>query len=949
MRIRPAVALLGALVLASGTVVVARLSGPAEAALAPVEGRLLAADPDPVPHGYQFESSSSDYFSFYAGPSETRQPLWEVRSTVDGSVARTDSPTDPNWTGQEIAGRLTVTRTTIAAGTRIDFTGLAGASAPGPITVPAGDTILAVHEKGVLVRHDDGATSEFRVLRSNGTTQPVTGLIAPDASARVTDQDGDTLLLQRSDYLDTVDITTAVATPIVQTGLALPWAALTPNRIVWETSAGGSGHQLTWKHRDGSAGGSVTVPDSEDLTTFGDDVAVLRIPADGTSLRRRIVPVRLATGQVENPVIDDVAAARALADGRLMLARTDAVIALKPDLTQVKLADVAAPGLGVGGLAVSGGRVLNGFEDGTIRETTLTADKWIPSTAPKSSTGQQLQLGGGTLLNQGDLVVSWAGGQRALNKNGYAELGRGGDLLSYVSYDDQSTASIQNPRTGAQLAARPTARLLAMDGTWVWQGPDPVTRALTGTDLSTGKSKTVPSTVPCPAGSFAVAGRWALVNCDVHQQYVVDLLGVVADYRLPDDAPAANLLPALGDGFVARFRFTPDSAGVDIPELLVTDLNSPAHPERVVGPLRGRAWPPGASFALDDEAARIVYADPESRVRVATVDWLAAPPPVQTDLTAPTLTSSTAGPRIAPTRTLNYSYAFTDAGTGVASYDVRFQQRARGATQYGAWQQPAGWQKITGTKVTMTAATGVDTCFQVRARDKAANTSGWSTSACSTVDFTVPRLSSATTGGRILLTTPIRFSYAFTDDHTVASYDVAYRTATAGRTFGAWVYPSGWQGIASTSVTTTPPIGADTCLMVRARDGAGNVSAWSASVCSALPQDDRAFTAKGSVSRTTYAGAYRTTLSRLGASGASLGKDGESGNRIAVTVLAGPSQGAVDVTFAGRRIGRVSLAASTWSRKVVYLPVTSWITGRVVVTSVSSLPSNIDGVALLRF
>jgi hypothetical protein len=948
VRIRPAVALVGAFALVTGVAVVAALSGPAEAAMTPVEGRLLAADPDPVLQGYQFESWSSDYFAFRPGlPSETRPQPWEVRSTVDGSVATSEPSSDPYWRGQEVAGRSTVTRTTTDTGIRIDFTGLAGAPSPGSITVPAGETILAVHEKGVLVRHDDGASSELRVLRSDGTAQPVTGII--DSSLVVTDQDGDTLLLQSSFRLYTVDLGTAVATSVVQTTLAMPWAALTPGRIVWETTAGASGHQLTWKHRDGSPGGNVTVPDSEDLTTFGDDVAVLRVPAGGTYLRREIVPVRLATGQVESPVIDDVASARALADGRLLLARTDAVITLKPDLTQTKLADIAAPVLGVGGLAVSGGRVLNGFEDGTIRETTLTADKWTPSTAPKSSTGKQLQLGGGTLLNQGDLVVSWPGGQRALNKNGYADLGRGGDLLSYVSYDDQSTASIQSPRTGAQLATRPTARLLAMDGTWVWQGPDPVTHALTGTDLATGKSKTVPTTVPCPAGTFAVAGRWALVNCSVHQQYAIDLLGVVADYRLPDDAPAENLWPAVGDGFVARLRFTPNGAGVDVPELLVTDLNSPAHPERVVGPLRGRIWPPGASFALDDEAARIVYADPESRARVATVDWLAAPPPVQADTTAPTLTSSTAGPRIAPTRTLNYSYAFSDSGSGVASYDVRFQQRARGATQYGAWQQPAGWQKITGTKVTMTAAPGTDTCFQVRARDKVGNTSGWSTSACSTVESTVPKLSSATTGGRILLTTPIRFSYAFTDDHTVASYDVAYRTATAGRTFGAWVYPSGWQGIASTSVTTTPPLGADTCLMVRARDGAGNVSAWSASVCAALPQDDRAFTAKGSVSRTTYAGAYRTTLSRLGASGASLSKDGESGNRIAVAVLAGPNQGAVDVTFAGRWIGRVSLAATTWSRKVVYLPVTSWITGRVVVTSVSSLPSSVDGVALLRF
>jgi hypothetical protein len=163
------------------------------------------------------------------------------------------------------------------------------------------------------------------------------------------------------------------------------------------------------------------------------------------------------------------------------------------------------------------------------------------------------------------------------------------------------------------------------------------------------------------------------------------------------------------------------------------------------------------------------------------------------------------------------------------------------------------------------------------------------------------------------------------------------------------VYPSGWQAIQSTTVSLTPAVGADTCFIARARDAAGNVSAWSPMACAVAPQDDRAFAATGSVSRMTYVGAYRTTLSRLSRSGAALSKDGETGNRIAVTVLAGPSQGAVDVSFAGHRIGRVSLAASTWSRKVYYLPVTPWYKGRVTVTSVSALPSSIDGIALLRY
>ncbi|MDX6292468.1 MAG: hypothetical protein QOH50_1543, partial [Kribbellaceae bacterium] len=45
---------------------------------------------------------------------------------------------------------------------------------------------------------------------------------------------------------------------------------------------------------------------------------------------------------------------------------------------------------------------------------------------------------------------------------------------------------------------------------------------------------------------------------------------------------------------------------------------------------------------------------------------------------------------------------------------------------------------------------------------------------------------------------------------------------------------------------------------------------------------------------------------------------------------------------------RVSLVSSTWTRKVTYLPITPYRTGAVTITSVSALPSLIDGVAFLR-
>jgi hypothetical protein len=170
----------------------------------------------------------------------------------------------------------------------------------------------------------------------------------------------------------------------------------------------------------------------------------------------------------------------------------------------------------------------------------------------------------------------------------------------------------------------------------------------------------------------------------------------------------------------------------------------------------------------------------------------------------------------------------------------------------------------------------------------------------------------------------------------------------AGQALGAWVYPAGWQGIQSTSVDWAPALGSDRCFMSRARDAIGNTSAWSPATCSVNPQDDRALTATGSVTRTTSSLAFRTTTSQLNVSGASLSKSGEAGVRIALVTINGPGQGSVDVYHAGIKIARVSLVSSVWTRKITYLPITPYRTGAVKITSVSSLPAVIDGVAFLR-
>jgi len=391
--------------------------------------------------------------------------------------------------------------------------------------------------------------------------------------------------------------------------------------------------------------------------------------------------------------------------------------------------------------------------------------------------------------------------------------------------------------------------------------------------------------------------------------------------------------------------------------LIVTDLNDPGLQQRVYNPVSDQNWHQGRGpIAVDNSGGpRFAYVDSEEQVRLATLDWLApAPPTTRPDQTAPVLTSATAGPRLSTTRSLGFSYTFADASpgevepaSGLASYDVRIQQRSSSTSPFGEWRQP--WSGTTATRVTMTAAPGVDTCFQVRGRDKLGNVSEWSTSRCSAVDGTKPTLVSKSAGDRVRLSSAVKFTFAFRDNGQLATYDVAYRTAPAGRLLGSSVYPAGWQAIRSTAVSFTAAAGSDTCFTVRARDAAGNTTAWSPYTCTSLPFDDRTLTTIGSVTRTTTSMAFQGTASRLNKPGAGLNRSGQVGKRVAVVALVGPGQGTVEVWHAGHKLGRISLAATSWGRRTYYLPATSYLSGTLSVVSVSTAYSSIDAITVLRY
>lgn len=187
-----------------------------------------------------------------------------------------------------------------------------------------------------------------------------------------------------------------------------------------------------------------------------------------------------------------------------------------------------------------------------------------------------------------------------------------------------------------------------------------------------------------------------------------------------------------------------------------------------------------------------------------------------------------------------------------------------------------------------------------------------------------------------------------TGGSSVSSVDVRYRSAAFNGSFGALSYPSTWQGLKGKTLTTRLSVGRHYCFSARVRDGASNVSGWSAERCTAVALDDRALTASTGWTRGTSSAYAYGTYTRAKSSGRSLTRTSVKGRRIAVVATTCPTCGAVDVYHAGVKIGRVSLySAKTSYRQIRWLPLQSVTrTGSVVVRTTSTKTVVVDGIAV---
>lgn len=184
----------------------------------------------------------------------------------------------------------------------------------------------------------------------------------------------------------------------------------------------------------------------------------------------------------------------------------------------------------------------------------------------------------------------------------------------------------------------------------------------------------------------------------------------------------------------------------------------------------------------------------------------------------------------------------------------------------------------------------------------------------------------------------------------IASYAVRTRKALYSSGFGALSYPSSWQARTATSTSQSVARGYTYCMSVRAKDRAGNVSAWSPERCTAVPLDDRSLAATSEWTRSAGSAYYAGTVTTARSIGVSLTRSGVQARRVAVVALTCASCGSLRVYWNGVLVKTVSLvSATTRQRQVVAaLDFGTVRSGTLLLRTASSKPVYVDGLGLSR-
>ena len=243
---------------------------------------------------------------------------------------------------------------------------------------------------------------------------------------------------------------------------------------------------------------------------------------------------------------------------------------------------------------------------------------------------------------------------------------------------------------------------------------------------------------------------------------------------------------------------------------------------------------------------------------------------------------------------------------------------------------------------------GVHT-FAVRALDEALNASPDATYSWR-VDTTAPTVTAAAqptwTLGRTMTLT-----HTGTDSGSgVASFAVRTRRAFVGSGFGAFSYPSSWQARTVTSTSQAVASGYTYCMSVRAKDRAGNVSAWSPERCTSVPLDDRSLAVGAGWAR-GFGGSYYTgTDTATKHSAVTATRTGLQTRRLALVASTCATCGSVAVYWNGSLLRTVSLrSATTRVKQLLYVVDFGTVrSGTVVLRTTSTRAVYVDGLGASR-
>lgn len=293
------------------------------------------------------------------------------------------------------------------------------------------------------------------------------------------------------------------------------------------------------------------------------------------------------------------------------------------------------------------------------------------------------------------------------------------------------------------------------------------------------------------------------------------------------------------------------------------------------------------------------------------------------------------------TTDVTFRWYGNDTG-GIDRWALRYRATPRGQ-RAGEWTY-----RDMGTASSFTKGWGRSrtVCFQVNARDKAGNQSAWSDVRCTYVDGIKPKVTRASVArwmsrwpserSGVVLWEPT-FRYAASDDKGVHLYQRQNRISYYS---GGLDSPStsGWLTSTSDRFRLEPV--AQECARVRAKDRAGNVSAWSPWRCSNAAAD-YFFGLDDTDAISTYArdvGLPVDLQDSILVVGSGYGTqfrtdDSYRVHAVRLHMVVGPSMGRAHVYVGGTRVGTVDTRRSTWGIRAFTVRSSEQLSGKVRVVA----------------